>query len=76
MVIQPPQRNVEGFLHVVRLASVLVGAPEDVDLMGDRMPRYGVVTAIEFNVTFSVVGHSDFSLAVGQKRGSASRTAG
>ena len=61
MIIQPRQRNVERFLDVVRLASVPVRAPIDVDLMGDRMPSDFVLVVLVANVAVPVVGHDRIS---------------
>ena len=38
VIAQPPQRNVEHLLHVIRLPGVSVGAAIDVHLFGDRVP--------------------------------------
>ena len=57
MIVQPPQRNVEGSLHGGRLASIFIGAPPDEYFMGDRVPGYGIIAVIEFNVTLPVFSH-------------------
>ena len=57
MIVQPGQRHIERPLHVIRLASVLVGSPIDINLLGDRMPRNLVIPALEFDVAVPVVGH-------------------
>jgi hypothetical protein len=64
MTVQPRQGNVESFLHFVRFASVLVGAPIDVDLIGDRMPCDFVLVILESNVPVTVVGHGDDGLVM------------
>ena len=53
MGVQPSQRDIQGLLHVRRLASVFVGA-----LVRDWMPSDCVVATIEPNIAFSVAGHN------------------
>src|ERR1017187_2258407 len=62
MIVQPRQRNVQRFLQVIRLASVPVRAPKDIDLFGDRVPRHFVFVVLVANVAVSVIGH-DVDLA-------------
>ena len=67
MVAQPRQRGVQRLLQVIRFTSVFVGAPVDVDLVGDWMPCDLVFVVLESNVTVPVVGHDDIGLVIGQE---------